>query len=243
MKAFLLNIKDRLFGHWITSVIGLGVFILGTVLYITGCINETVYCYYLPVVLPWFFSKDSWLISLFTSDKGNGKAVILIGLLGLMGLMSSCYTQEKCNRLFPPTITVHDSIHTEYCETLRDTTIQIPADSAWLRAWLKCDSAGNVIIDQSWSGTGNAIPSELQFSIKNNVLYVKFMKENYELRLQLKDKLIKYYRDKQTTIEHTTNILKPWQKGLLWTAAGILLLSILAIILIVNKFFKHAKAD
>ncbi len=226
MKTLYLNLKDRLFCHWITSIIGLAVLIAASVLLFLDVISTEVFCYAMPSVLPLFFSKDSWLINLFTLEN-RLKVLLIIALFGIAYVLSGCYTREKCNQLFPPTITVHDSIHTEYSETIRDTTIQIPADSSWLRAWLKCDSAGNVIIDHS--AMGNGVQSDIQFQLKGNVLYVKFMKDAYEMRLQLKDKLIKYYRDKQTTIEHTTNILKPWQKTLLWVAAGMILLNICAI--------------
>ncbi len=241
MKALLLNIKDRLFCHWITSLIGLIIGLAATIMLFCGVITVETFCFTMPSMLPLFFSKDSWLIKLFSKQDPGVKAIFLIALLGAASIiLSGCYTRDRCNRLFPPSIQIHDSIHTEYCETIRDTTIHIPADSSWLRAWLKCDSAGNVYIDQYSSAYGQNTNVLLQ--LKNNILYVKFLQSSYDLRLQLKDKLIRYYQNKQTTIEHTTNQLLPWQKTLLWIAGIISFIALIIFVLFIYKKIKNGKS-
>ena len=223
--------KERVVKNWQTSLLAVALLIVALVMVWFGKISWEAFTAFLPSVFGLLWVKDSFLKSLFGKDQG--KTCILIGLLGLMGLMSTgCYTKKQWERMFPPKVTVHDSIHTEYCETVRDTTITLPADSSWLRAWLKCDSAGNVYVDHS--SLRQAQGTSVDWILQDNVLYINFQKDAYELRLQLKDKLIKYYRDKQTTIEHTTNILNPWQKTLLWVAGVIVILSIVTIIIILK---------
>lgn len=63
---------------------------------------------------------------------------IFIGLV----LLTACYTAEKCNRLFPPSISTEYIKETKDSIVYRDTTIHIPADTASIRIQLKllCDS-------------------------------------------------------------------------------------------------------
>lgn len=39
-------------------------------------------------------------------------------------------------------------------ERWRDSVVTIPADSAWLKAWLECDSAGNVMLQELEAANG-----------------------------------------------------------------------------------------
>lgn len=39
-------------------------------------------------------------------------------------------------------------------ERWRDSVVTVPADSAWLKAWLECDSAGNVMLQELEAANG-----------------------------------------------------------------------------------------
>lgn len=61
-------------------------------------------------------------------------------------LLSGCVTRKNCNRKYPPQIVRHDSIIRDTIERVRDTTIYIPPDRAYLKAWVECDENGKLLM-------------------------------------------------------------------------------------------------
>ena len=72
-------------------------------------------------------------------------AAILLSMLGCIG-----YKQKRKDKICAtcPEKYRIDSISTErFTETLRDTTIYIPADSSWYRAYVKCVNGKPIIVN------------------------------------------------------------------------------------------------
>ena len=97
----------------------------------------------------------------------------LILLFGLVALLSSCsaerMAQRRCSKC--PTVTkteVRDSVSYVSTVTVRDSLVQLPADSAWLWALLECDSMGRV--KEVKTEIVNRDRVRIKYVIKNNVL-------------------------------------------------------------------------
>lgn len=59
---------------------------------------------------------------------------------------------------------------TEYIETVRDSTVIIPADSSWLKALLECDSMGNVHVRELQAYAQGKHIVAPKIGVKDNVL-------------------------------------------------------------------------
>lgn len=116
-----------------------------------------------------------------------------------------CTTEKRCAKKYP--CSGVDSIRTEYVETVRDTIITIPGDSASITALLKCDSLGNVyiaMIDQLKLGT-HVKP---KIEIKNNWLKADCKVDSMQIYFHYKEKYGSSYR----TITNTKIVEKKLSK-------------------------------
>jgi len=115
---------------------------------------------------------------------------------------------------------------TEIIEVIRDTTIYIPPDQAMVKAWLECDSAGQILIKQIETLQGK-LNAKANIRIVDNTIIADCICDSLNIFMQLKDRY-------QTTTVNTTETkvlwmekeLKWWQKMLLWTG-GISLIAII----------------
>jgi hypothetical protein len=86
-------------------------------------------------------------------------------------LLSGCISQRRIDKICQncPTKTVtKDSITTVTQVVTRDTTIQLPADSAWYRLWLQCDTSDNVVVVKSEVKSG--VKTEIKYILKDNII-------------------------------------------------------------------------
>lgn len=148
-----------------------------------------------------------------------------------MFLAMSC-----CKKLVPPEVIVRDSVvNTTTVEKLRDTTIVIPADSSSIWAKLDVDSTNKILIKEigGYQSGKDMIPPAL--SIKDNVLTVKSNVPERKLLLYYKERYVELLKAKSqtTTRTVTVNELYWYQKALMYTGIGAI---ILIILLIIKKF-------
>ena len=119
-------------------------------------------------------------------------------------------------------------------ERLRDSTIILPPDSAWLKAWLQCDSTGNVLLQQLESKSSNIIvPMARLTSIAPSgaILALDCKTDSLEMLITITDRTIKHLQETKTTqyIEVERN-LTWWQQTQIYLGRVLLALLGAAII-------------
>lgn len=142
--------------------------------------------------------------------------ILLVCLLSL---------QSCSRRQYPPSATNTTSV-TTVTEVRRDTVITVQPDSSILQALIECDSTGRAYlkeIDQLKS----AANLHQSLHLEDNVLTATAVIDSMDIYLTYKDR---YRTTTNTTTETqtitvTTNILKPWQKLLMYLGAIAVLLT------------------
>ena len=154
---------------------------------------------------------------------------ILIAMAAILS-MQSC-----CHKLYPHTSEVTEKKET-VTEILRDTIIMVQPDSSILQALVQCDSTGRARLQEI-----NALKesARLQQTIKIDpdpkphkptVITIKTQVDSMGIYLIYKERYKESAELQQieTVIEKEVNILKTWQKVLMW-------LGVLAILWILIK--------
>ena len=149
-------------------------------------------------------------------------------LAALLAIPQGC-----CHKLYPHTTENTERIVT-VTETVRDTVIQVCPDSSIVQALIRCDSTGRARLEeiQTLRQSGRLRQT---ISLQGNRLTAKATVDSMGIYLTYKDR----YREEQkvqtieTVIEKEVNILRWWQKALMW--AGVIS-TILLLGLIVAKF-------
>lgn len=136
--------------------------------------------------------------------------------------------------------------HTERTETvkeiIRDTLIQVRPDSS-IVSLIRCDSTGRTRLEEIRTLKES---SRLQQTItaqtdpqphKPTLITVKAKVDSMAIYLTYKDRLHETteIREVEKVIERQVNILKWWQKLLMWVEAGAIILLLLKIISIFTK--------
>ena len=121
-----------------------------------------------------------------------------------------------CPKLYPHKTESNEHTIT-VTETLRDTVIQVQPDSSIVQALIKCDSTGQARLEEIRILKESArIQQTLE--LKDNRLTAKTIVDSMGIFLTYKER----YREEQkvqvveTVIEKEVNILKWWQKALMW---------------------------
>ena len=154
---------------------------------------------------------------------------ILIAMAAILSLQSCCH------KLYPHTSEVTEKRET-VTEVLRDTVIMVQPDSSILPALVQCDSTGRARLQEI-----NALKesARLQQIIKIDpdpkphkptVITIKTQVDSMGIYLIYKERYKESAEIQQieTVIEKEVNILKTWQKVLMW-------LGVLAILWILIK--------
>ena len=154
---------------------------------------------------------------------------ILIAMAAILS-MQSC-----CHKLYPHTSEVTEKKET-VTEVLRDTVIMVQPDSSILQALVQCDSTGRARLQEI-----NALKesARLQQTIKIDpdsephkptVITIKTQVDSMGIYLIYKERYKETAEIQQieTVIEKEVNILKTWEKVLMW-------LGVLAILWILIK--------
>ena len=145
---------------------------------------------------------------------------ILIAMAAILS-MQSC-----CHKLYPHTSEVNEKKET-VTEILRDTIIMVQPDSSILQALVQCDSTGRARLQEINSLKESA---RLQQTIKIDpdpkphkptVITIKTQVDSMGIYLIYKERYKESAEIQQieTVIEKEVNILKTWQKVLMWLGA------------------------
>ena len=145
---------------------------------------------------------------------------ILIAMAAILS-MQSC-----CHKLYPHTSEVTEKKET-VTEVLRDTIIMVQPDSSILQALVQCDSTGRARLQEINSLKESA---RLQQTIKIDpdpkphkptVITIKTQVDSMGIYLIYKERYKEFAEIQQieTVIEKEVNILKTWQKVLMWLGA------------------------
>ena len=134
--------------------------------------------------------------------------------------------QSCCHKLYPHTSEVTEKKET-VTEILRDTIIMVQPDSSILQALVQCDSTGRARLQEI-----NALKesARLQQTIKIDpdpkphkptVITIKTQVDSMGIYLIYKERYKETAEIQQieTVIEKEVNILKTWQKVLMWLGA------------------------
>ena len=146
--------------------------------------------------------------------------------------------QSCCHKLYPHTSEVTEKKET-VTEILRDTIIMVQPDSSILQALVQCDSTGRARLQEI-----NALKesARLQQTIKIDpdpkphkptVITIKTQVDSMGIYLIYKERYKESAEIQQieTVIEKEVNILKTWQKVLMWFGALAILWILIKILL------------
>lgn len=124
-----------------------------------------------------------------------------------------------CPRLYPQKTESTEHIVT-VSETIRDTIIQVQSDSSIVQALIRCDSTGRARLEEIRTLKESARVQQT-LALKDNKLTAKTVVDSMGIFLTYKER----YREEQkaqvveTVTEKEVNVLKWWQKALMWTGA------------------------
>lgn len=121
-----------------------------------------------------------------------------------------------CPKLYP-----HKTENTEHTvtitETIIDTVIQIQPDSSIVQALIRCDSTGRARLEEIRT-LKESERVQQTLTLNDNRLTTKVVVDSMGIFLTYKER----YREEQkvqtieTVIEKEVNVLKWWQKALMW---------------------------
>ena len=141
-------------------------------------------------------------------------------------LLSALAMTSCCPKLYP-----HKTENTEHMvvvtETIRDTVIQVHPDSSIVQALIMCDSTGRARLEEIRTLKESARVQQT-LALEDNKLTAKAVVDSIGIYLTYKER----YREEQkakvveTIIEKEVNVLKWWQKALMWMGALVLSINV-----------------
>lgn len=165
------------------------------------------------------------------ADNANYSAILLLFLLPF----TSCkVTEQTCREKFPcpeitSTIEKHDTI-----ERIRDSVVTIPPDSAWLRAYIRCDSLNNIVISELETSK-NSKP-RMNFKFTNGQLSVSCKIDSQQVFLRWKETHIKAEKIEIKTLIKEVNFLTGFQNFQIWCGRIFMLCLLLVILFLIYRF-------
>lgn len=140
-----------------------------------------------------------------------------------------------CPKLYP-----HKTESTEHTvvvtETIRDTVIQVQPDSSIIQALIKCDSTGRARFEEIRTLKESSRVQQT-LALNDNKLTAKVSVDSMKIFLIYKER----YREEQkakvveTVIEKEVNVLKWWQKALMWV--GVVAVMTVFLLFLPFRFF------
>ena len=105
-------------------------------------------------------------------------------------------------------------------ETIRDTVIQIRPDSSIVQALIMCDSTGRARLEEIRTLKESARIRQT-LALKDNKLMAKSVVDSMGIYLTYKERYLEEQKVQvvETIIEKEVNVLKWWQKSLMWMGA------------------------
>lgn len=149
----------------------------------------------------------------------------IIRLIVILTIVQGC-----CPKLYPyKTENIDHTVITT--ETVRDTVIQIQPDSSIVQALIEYDSTGRARLEEIQTLKESARVQQA-LALKDNRLTAKAIVDSMGIYLTFKErhKEEQHVRTNETVIEKDTNVLKWWQKALMWIGIIAIVLSVLSIL-------------
>ena len=138
--------------------------------------------------------------------------------------------QGCCPKLYPyKTENIDHTVITT--ETVRDTVIQIQPDSSIVQALIKSDSTGRARLEEIRTLKESARVQQT-LALKDNKLTAKSVVDSMGIYLTYKERYLEEQKVQvvETIIEKEGNVLKWWQKALMWIGIIAIVLSTLSIL-------------
>lgn len=138
----------------------------------------------------------------------------IIRLIVILTIVQGC-----CSKLYP-----HKTESTEHVvtvtETVRDTVIQVRPDSSIVQALIMCDSTGRARLEEIRTLKESARIRQT-LALKDNKLTAKSVVDSMGIYLTYKERYLEEQKVQvvETIIEKEVNVLKWWQKSLMWMGA------------------------
>ena len=123
-------------------------------------------------------------------------------------------------------------------ETIRDTIIQVQPDSSIVQALIKCDSTGRARLDEIRTLKESARVQQA-LALKDNKLTAKTVVDSMGIYLTYKERHKEEHQVQtiETVIKKEVNVLKWWQKALIWI--GMFSMTFLAITVVLKMILRH----
>ena len=151
--------------------------------------------------------------------------------------LSALTVASCCQKLYP-----HETENIEHTitvtEAIRDTVIQVQPDSSLVQALIKCDSTGRARFEEIRTLKESARIQQT-LALKDNRLTTKAVVDSMGIYLTYKER----YREEQkvqtieTVIEKEVNVLKWWQKALMWV--GVVVVTVFLLFLPFRIFYRR----
>lgn len=157
---------------------------------------------------------------------------VLLIIVALLALMSSCRT----SRLSSSISNERDSV---YIEIEKLVPVEIPADSAAIRALLECDENGKVVL--KWLDMANTRNVQLQFLLDSlGNLMTNFKVPPDTVYLPSKETSLSTNKKKVETITvEVEKVLTKWQRFCIRFTTVILVVAGISLILFVRSKFRR----
>ncbi len=142
-----------------------------------------------------------------------------------------------CPKLYPNKM--ESTEHTvTVTETIRDTIIQVQPDSSIVQALIKCDSTGRARLDEIRTLKESARVQQA-LALKDNKLTAKTVVDSMGIYLTYKERHKEEHQVQtiETVIKKEVNVLKWWQKALIWI--GMFSMTFLAITVVLKMILRH----
>lgn len=142
-----------------------------------------------------------------------------------------------CPKLYP-----HRTENIEHTitvtETIRDTIIQVQPDSSVVQALIKCDSTGQARLDEIRTLKESARVRQT-LALKDNRITSKVFVDSMGIYLTYKERHKEEQRVQtiEAVIEKEVNILRWWQKALMWIGIFSMIFSLITVAL--KMLLKH----
>ncbi|MDD4225986.1 MAG: hypothetical protein PHU98_06320 [Mariniphaga sp.] len=188
-----------------------------------------LFCYFVLCIAEIFSKQNLKKIWDFITDILI--VIIIFVIIAMVYFTFSGCSLEKRQAYHCLRCPAHDSIITNHSVIVKDSIITIPADMAWLRMYLSCDSLYNVIVKDTAgkNGTKTVIKWKLQDNIitvtanvDSGAIIARYVNEHISM--------ISSSHKEKTPSQNTFKSFLQWSGGILW-----LLLIIGTVIFIIKK--------
>lgn len=152
-------------------------------------------------------------------------------------LLSALAAVSCCPKLYP-----HRTENIEHTitvtETIRDTIIQVQPDSSIVQALIKCDSTGQARLNEIRT-LKESTRVRQTLALKDNRITSKIVVDSMGIYMTYKERHKEEQKVKtiETVIEKEVNVLKWWQKALMWL--GIFSMIFLLITIVLKMLLMH----